>query len=45
MNKVIQDRTDELIRSRTLVTDLESRFQNRETAKDEAIEAARRGLW
>ena len=38
MHKVIQDRTDELVRSRGLVADLETRFKNREAAKDKAIE-------
>ena len=44
MHKVIQDRTDELVRSRGLVADLETRFKNREAAKDEAIETLTRKL-
>jgi len=43
MNKVIQDRSDELIRSRALVADLQTRFKNREAIKDEAIAALSSG--
>ena len=43
MNRVIQDRSDELIRSRALVADLQTRFKNREAAKDEAIAAINKG--
>ncbi|MGO9111681.1 MAG: hypothetical protein ACLP9L_20845 [Thermoguttaceae bacterium] len=39
MNKVIQDRTDELITSRAQLADLETTFKNREAAKDDAIKA------
>ena len=38
MYKAIQDRTDELIHSRSQVAELQSRFKNREAAKDDAIE-------
>ncbi len=37
MNKVIQDRSDELIRSRDDLTKLQKKFDNREARKDEAI--------
>jgi hypothetical protein len=43
MFKVIQDRSDELIRSRALVADLETRFKNREATKDDAIAALTAG--
>ena len=43
MNKVIQDRTDELIKSRALVADLQTRFKNREAMKDDAIAALTAG--
>ena len=43
MNKVILERTAELITSRTQMADLESRFKTREQAKDDAIAALTAG--
>ncbi len=43
MNKVLQDRTAELITSRSEMADLEARFKSREMAKDEAIAALSAG--
>ncbi len=39
MNKVMQDRTDELIKSRGLYAELHKKFENREAAKDDTIKA------
>ncbi|MGA2256749.1 MAG: hypothetical protein ABSG53_19035 [Thermoguttaceae bacterium] len=43
MYKTLQDRTGELITSRALVADLQSRFKNREAEKDAAIAALSAG--
>ncbi|MEI8375583.1 MAG: hypothetical protein WCJ35_22405 [Planctomycetota bacterium] len=43
MNKVIQDRSDDLIRSRDEVTNLRKKFDKREAAKDEAIATINKG--
>ncbi len=43
MNKVIQERTAELITSRIQMADLEARFKTREQAKDDAIAALTAG--
>ena len=43
MNKVIQDRTEELIRSRTHVADLRIAIQEPRGAKDDAIAAVTAG--
>ena len=37
MNKVIQDRTDELIRSRSLVAELERQYKNRDADKEKTV--------
>ena len=38
MNKVIQDRTDELIKARAEAAELQAKFKTREAAKDDQIE-------
>ena len=44
MNKVILDRTDELIRSRELAVDMDKKFKNREAGKDDQIKAFSTGV-
>ncbi len=39
MSKVIQDRTEELVRTKALVADLQEKFKDREAAKDAQIRA------
>ena len=44
MNKVIQERTAELITSRAEMADLQARFKSREQAKDDATHRAHCGI-